>query len=132
MADILRFRDEKLIRDKLPEIMRASGLRVFDRVLDDPEFLASLKTKLGEETAEAVAADSPEELLGELVDVMEVVLALTESQGFTMADLETARLAKREERGGFEARVYNAAVEAEATCPAVAYYLARPEQYPPI
>ena len=131
MADILRFRVEKLIRDKLPDIMRASGLRVFDRVLDDVEFLAALKTKLGEEAAEAVAAASAEELLGELADVMEVVLALTESEGFTMADLEEARLAKRGERGGFEGRVYNAAIEAEATCPAVAYYLARPDQYPP-
>ncbi|WP_421934647.1 nucleoside triphosphate pyrophosphohydrolase [Phenylobacterium sp.] len=132
MAEVLRFRVEKLIRDKLPEIMRASGLRVFDRVLDDAAFLAALKTKLGEEAAEAVAAASAEELLGELADVMEVVLALAESQGFTMADLEAARLAKRDERGGFEGRVYNAAIEAEANCPAIDYYLARPGQYPPV
>ncbi|HEX4199464.1 MAG TPA: nucleoside triphosphate pyrophosphohydrolase [Caulobacteraceae bacterium] len=130
MAEIQRFRVEKLIRDRLPEIMRQAGLSVFERRLDDAEFVQSLKTKLAEETAEAREAGSAEELLGELADVMEVVLALAAAHGFAAADIEARRLAKRIERGGFDGRVYNAAVEAEEGCPALAYYLARPEQYP--
>jgi predicted house-cleaning noncanonical NTP pyrophosphatase (MazG superfamily) len=130
LPQILRFRVEKLIRDRLPEIMRAAGLAVFERSLDDQAFVAALKDKLVEETAEALAADSAEDLLGELADVMEVVLALGAAHGFSAAEVEARRLAKRRERGGFDARVWNAAVEGAEDCPAVGYYLARPGQYP--
>ena len=130
MTRILRFRVEKLIRDKLPEIMRAAGLRVFERTLETPEFIESLKTKLAEEAAEVASAGTRQEMLEELADVMEVVLALTECHGFTLADLEAKRIAKRDARGDFSARTYNAAVEADEGCAATAYYLARPDQYP--
>ena len=130
LPQILRFRVEKLIRDKLPEIMRAAGLAVFDRTLGDEAFVAALRDKLTEETAEAIAAGSREELVGELADVSEVVLALGKIHGIAAAEIEAARLAKRAERGGFDGRVWNAAVEGAEDCPAVDYYLARPEQYP--
>ncbi len=127
-----RFRVEKLIRDKLPAIMRAQGLAVFDRRLDDAAFVDALKTKLLEEAAEAREAATPDDLLGELADLSEVILALAAVHGLGAADIERQRLAKREERGGFEDRVYNAAVEAEDGLPAADYYLARPGQYPRI
>ena len=132
MPQILRFRVEKLIRDKLPEIMRAAGLDVFERTLDDEAFIQALRGKLSEETVELLAAETREELLGELADVMEVVLALGAAHGFSAAEVEARRLAKREERGGFDARVWNAAVEGAEDCPAVDYYLARPGQYPKV
>jgi predicted house-cleaning noncanonical NTP pyrophosphatase (MazG superfamily) len=130
LTEILRFRVEKLIRDKLPEIMRESGLKVFDRRLEDAEFIQSLKVKLAEETAEVAAATTADETLGELADVMEVVMALADAHGFTLVDLETARRSKFDERGGFAARVYIAAVEADESCPALAYYVAKPAKYP--
>ncbi len=126
----LRFKVEKLIRDKLPAIMRGQGLAVFDRRLDDADFDASLRTKLLEEAAEAQAAADREELAGELADLAEVILALGALHGLSAADIEARRLAKRDERGGFDARVFNAAVEADEGLPAAAYYLARPQQYP--
>lgn len=132
MSEFLRFRVDKLIRDKLPAVMRAAGLRVVERRLETAEFIERLKAKLAEETIEVAAADSGEDLLGELADVAEVVLALAQAHGFTPADLEARRLAKREERGGFDGRIYNAAVEADQGCPALSYYLGRPDQYPPI
>ena len=125
-----RFRVEKLIRDKLPEIMRAQGLAVFDHRLDDAAFVEALKAKLLEEAAEARDSGSAEELLSELADLSEVMLALAAAHGLGAADIERQRLAKRAERGGFEDRVYNAAVEAEDGLPAADYYLARPGQYP--
>jgi predicted house-cleaning noncanonical NTP pyrophosphatase (MazG superfamily) len=130
LTNLLRFRVEKLIRDKLPAIMRASGLSVFDRTLAQDEFIESLKAKLAEETAEVADAGSADELLGELADVMEVVVALAQAHGSTLAQVEARRISKREERGGFDARVYNAAVEADENCPALTYYVARPDKYP--
>jgi predicted house-cleaning noncanonical NTP pyrophosphatase (MazG superfamily) len=126
----MRFRVEKLIRDKLPAIMRAQGLAVFDRRLDDDAFRVSLREKIVEEALEARAAGSRDELVGELADLTEVILALTAAEGLTSAEIEIRRLAKREERGGFDERVFNAAVEADDGSPAADYYLARPSQYP--
>ena len=125
----MRFRVEKLIRDRLPEIMRGQGLAVFDRRLDDAEFVVALGEKLVEEAHEARLA-SPGEIAGELADVLEVVHALAQVHGLSLQDVEAARQAKRAERGGFDARVYTAAVEAADGLPAAAYYLARPTQYP--
>lgn len=125
----MRFRVEKLIRDGLPAMMRAQGLQVFERRMDDAEFVAALKAKLVEEAAEAHDAVSLEELAEELADVTEVIRALADAAGLSLADVEARRLAKRAERGGFEERVFNAAVEAEDGSPAAAYYLARPRQY---
>jgi predicted house-cleaning noncanonical NTP pyrophosphatase (MazG superfamily) len=126
----LRFRVEKLIRDRLPGIMRDQGLLVFDRRLDDAAFDASLRAKLLEEAAEAQAAADRDELAGELADLSEVMLALAALHGLSAADIEARRVAKRAERGGFDDRVYNAAVEADEGLPAADYYLARPQQYP--
>lgn len=125
----MRFRVQKLIRDRLPDIMRSQGLAVFDRRLDDVEYLDALGEKLIEEAHEVRLA-RPDEIVWELADVLEVVHALAQAHGLTLQDVEAARLAKRAERGGFDDRVYNAAVEAADDLPAAAYYLARPTQYP--
>jgi predicted house-cleaning noncanonical NTP pyrophosphatase (MazG superfamily) len=128
----MRFRVEKLIRDRLPAIMRAQGLAVFDRRLEDEDFDAALRAKLAEEAAEAAVARDSIELTDELADLTEVMLALAALHGITPEAVEARRLAKRAERGGFDARVFNAAVEAEDGLPAADYYLARPGQYPRI
>lgn len=126
----MRFRVQKLIRDQLPAIMRAQGLAVFERRLDEAEFVAALKDKLLEEAQEAHEASSSAELAEELADVLEVVHALASASGVSLDDVEACRQAKRAERGGFDARVFNAAVEADDGSPAAEYYLARPTQYP--
>jgi predicted house-cleaning noncanonical NTP pyrophosphatase (MazG superfamily) len=131
VSRIRRFRVEKLIRDALPAMMRAQGLTVEDRRLGDDDYRAALLTKLGEEAAEAGAAHADEALLEELADVSEVTHALLALIGRTPADLELVRLAKREARGGFDGRVYNAAVSAPDGAPALDYYIGRLD-YPEI
>ena len=126
----MRFRVQKLIRDRLPSIMRAQGLQVFDRRLNDAEFVAALKDKLLEEAQEVGAAADETDLIDELADVMEVIAALAEASGVPLQAVEERRQAKRDERGGFDERVFNAAVEARDGLPAAEYYLARPTQYP--
>jgi predicted house-cleaning noncanonical NTP pyrophosphatase (MazG superfamily) len=127
---ILRFKVDKLIRDGLPAIMRAQGLTVFARRLEETEFVARLKDKLVEEATEAQTAASRAELIDELADVREVMIALAAVSGITDEEVEARRLAKRAERGGFDERVYNAAVEGDEASLGASYYLARPDQYP--
>lgn len=130
MPRILRFRVEKLIRDRLPAIMQADGLTTFEHPLPLPDFQAALSAKLVEEAREVAAARSRAELVEELADVAEVILALTAAHGIEAAEIEAARVAKRETRGGFDGRVWNAAVAAPEGSPALDYYLARPQLYP--
>ena len=125
----MRFKVGKLIRDRLPAIMRAQGLAVFERRLDEDEFRAALREKLLEEAAEAREATA-DELAGELADVLEVARALAGAHAISWDEVEARRLAKRAERGGFDGRIFNAAVEAQDGLPAADYYLARPSQYP--
>ena len=54
MTQTHRFKVDKLIRDKLPQIMRASGIQVFERVMEKDEYLKRLKDKLLEEAKEVI------------------------------------------------------------------------------
>jgi predicted house-cleaning noncanonical NTP pyrophosphatase (MazG superfamily) len=131
LSRIRRFRVEKLIRDGLPAMMRAQGLTVEDRRLDDDAFRAALLDKLVEEAAEARAATDTDSLVEELADVVEVLRALLAVSGRSIDDLEAVRLAKRAARGGFDERIYNAAVSALEGAPGLDYYIGRPD-YPEI
>ena len=89
----------KLIRDKIPEIIEASGKSYDIRVADKKEHKELLVKKLQEEVSEYLEADN----LEELADIMEVLYALAGSLGYSEEDLDNKRKDKREERGGFEA-----------------------------
>jgi predicted house-cleaning noncanonical NTP pyrophosphatase (MazG superfamily) len=132
MPALRRFRVEKLIRDRLPQIMRAAGLSVFERTLNAEEYLAALRDKLVEEAQEGAAARDREDVRYELGDVLEVVRALAQAQGITMEEVEAARLDKRARRGGFEGAIYNEAIEAPEGTEALSYYTERPDHYPEV
>ncbi len=125
-----RFKVAKLIRDNLPAMMRDLGLKVFEWRLEDHDFDLALRAKLLEEAAEAHAAATRDDLAEELADLQEVIHALAALHDLTPEHIDAVRLEKRRERGGFDGRIFNAAVEADHGLPAAAYYLARPDQYP--
>lgn len=97
---------KKLVRDKIPEIIQASGQRPVTRVLDEQEYLRELVKKLGEEYEEF-----QEELsLEELADIQEAINALADTLS-SREELERVRAEKAEERGGFSKRIYLEGVE---------------------
>ncbi len=89
---------QKLIRDKIPEIIKASGKSYDVRTADKEEYNELLKKKLQEEVQEYLEDDN----LEELADIMEVLYAIASSLGYKEEDLDNKRKGKREERGGFE------------------------------
>jgi predicted house-cleaning noncanonical NTP pyrophosphatase (MazG superfamily) len=94
----------KLVRDEIPQIIRAQGGEPILRIADAGEYRELLWAKLAEETAELAAADdahAPEEL----ADVVEVVLALAADHGIDARQLEKLRAAKAAERGSFTKRI---------------------------
>lgn len=89
----------KLVRDRIPEMLDAKGVSYEKRIADDAEYRVELRKKLVEEAHEFEEAGDPEEL----ADVLEVIQALRALPEYL--DVESIREKKREARGGFEDRV---------------------------
>ena len=88
----------KLVRDKIPEIIKASDKSFDIHYAKKEEILPLLETKLNEEVSEYLEAKN----LEELADVMEVLFGLANALGYCEEDLMRKRNEKKDERGGFE------------------------------
>lgn len=95
--------DEKLVRDRIPELARANDSKATFRTAEQGEVRGLLHRKLGEECEEAAVA-GVEGILDELADVLEVVYALAASYGYSETAVDLARSVKRFSRGGFGGR----------------------------
>lgn len=97
----------KLVRDKIPEIIAASGKDCITETLSNADYLQMLDTKLNEELAEYQEDKS----LEELADLLEVIMAVVKARGFTWNELEQIRSDKARKRGGFEKKILLRMVE---------------------
>ncbi|MEK5024345.1 nucleoside triphosphate pyrophosphohydrolase [Paenibacillus sp. FSL M7-1046] len=94
----------KLVRDKIPEIIRRSGKDYNCITLEKESYISELKRKLREEVEEYTRAADDAEGVEELADILEVVHALAQIHKALPEDLEKVRAKKAEERGGFKER----------------------------
>ncbi len=92
----------KLIRDKIPQIIKDDGSEPITYVADDAEYWAKLKDKLQEEVTEVLEDTN---VIEELADTLEVIHAMLAFKKITFDELEQIRLNKKEKRGGFENRI---------------------------
>jgi len=99
-------RHDKLVRDRIPEIVTASGARPETRVADPVEYRALLRAKLVEEVQEFLQDENP----AELADILEVIHALGQDLGMDSDELERRREKKVTERGSFSTRTVLVAV----------------------
>lgn len=97
----------KLVRDKIPEIIEADGKSCKTRILPDEEYIAALEQKLNEEVAEY----QKDKNLEEMADVLEVLNAICIAKGYSLEELEALRKEKAEKRGGFEKKIFLESVE---------------------
>lgn len=97
----------KLVRDKIPEIIEADGKTCKTKILSDEEYIAALETKLNEEVAEYQADKN----LEEMADVLEVLQAICVARGYSLDELEAMRAKKAEERDGFSDKIFLEYVE---------------------
>lgn len=91
----------KLVRDRIPEIIDADGKTCLWETLSNKEYLRLLDEKLNEELAEYQQSKS----LEELADLLEVMYAVVKARGWTLEQLEQVRAGKAVERGGFEKKI---------------------------
>ncbi|WP_429860417.1 phosphoribosyl-ATP pyrophosphohydrolase [Brevibacillus reuszeri] len=94
----------KLVRDKIPQIIEDKGKHCEVKVLNHNEYLDTLRVKLQEELDEYKTA-SEEEDVAELADLVEVVYTILKHKGVSIEQFERVRLKKREERGGFDEKL---------------------------
>ena len=91
----------KLVRDKIPEIIEKSCKTCTIETLADEKYIAMLEAKLTEELAEYQESKS----LEELADLLEVMGAVVKARGYSWDELTEVRKNKREARGGFEKKL---------------------------
>ncbi len=96
----------KLVRDKIPALIRSEGREPRTRILSDGDYAAALRDKLVEEAAELAEASESSAVLEEAADVFEVLTAIASRHGFTMDDVGRAAEGKARERGSFDDRVW--------------------------
>ena len=92
----------KLVRDKIPDIIKSAGKQAVTRILTDGEYLVELDRKLSEECAEYQADKS----LEEMADVLEVLYSIAVARGYSVEELERVRAEKAEKRGGFADKIF--------------------------
>lgn len=91
----------KLVRDRIPEIIEADGKTCMVETLPDEQYLEMLEAKLNEELTEYQENKS----LEELADLLEVMRSVIDARGWTWEQLEQVREEKAAKRGGFEKKI---------------------------
>ena len=91
----------KLVRDRIPEIIESSGKTCSTEILSPEDYLRMIDAKLDEELAEY----HKDQNIEELADLLEVIHAAAIARGYSLEDLEQMRAEKAAKRGGFKKRI---------------------------
>lgn len=91
----------KLVRDRIPEIIVASGDECDFRIAKKEDFENLLNEKLLEEVQELIANPCAEEI----ADVLEVVETIAKLKKIGLEEIKRVKIQKKRERGGFYERV---------------------------
>ena len=96
----------KLVRDRIPEIIRNNKGKPKIKILEEDEFIQELLNKLEEEVREVEGAKNErEELIKEIGDVYEVIEAIENFYKIDKRDIYRIKEKRKEERGGFQKRI---------------------------
>lgn len=93
---------KKLVRDKIPDIIKEDGRNLKIRILEDAEYETELNKKLQEEVNEYLEDNN----VNELADIVEVIYGILEAKNISIEEFENIRKSKAEERGAFKKRIF--------------------------
>ena len=103
----------KLVRDKIPQIIKESGKSPITKILNEKEYITELRKKSQEELQEYLSAETDQEALEELADLLEIIHALAKVHGSTIEEVDKIRDEKAAKRGGFTDKVFLIEVQDE-------------------
>ena len=95
---------DKLVRDKIPEIIEANGEKPIIRILSD-EYWEYLLKKDQEELEEVREASSLIKKKKELADKLELIRTMAIYNGFSLEDILEEANQKEQKNGGFSKRI---------------------------
>ena len=95
----------KLVRDNIPNIIKAKGEEPIIKILGDDEYKTELEKKLSEEYKE-VLESSGEARVEELADMLEVIKALAKLEGKTLQEVIIIANEKSSKRGAFDGKIF--------------------------
>ena len=102
----------KLIRDKVLDIIEKDGKKAKTRILDDEGYKRELLKKLVEEAQEAVATGEDRKgLTKEIGDILEIIDYLIKVFGLDRKEIEKIRRERKKSRGGFDKKLFLECVE---------------------
>jgi len=97
----------KLIRDRIPEIIEKSGVGYETRVLSDVEYKEELLKKIVEEAQEVLESEGDKRsLTKEVGDVIEVINYIIKAFELDEHEIELLREERKEDRGGFDKKLF--------------------------
>jgi len=96
----------KLIRDRILEIIEKSGEKPYWRILSKREYLSEIKKKILEEAKELISAKDKKDIINEIVDIQELIDVLISELKLTKSEIRKQQKIKNKERGGFKKRLF--------------------------
>lgn len=97
----MKIKYNKLVRDKIPQLIEESGRKQTSRILNENEYFNALVDKVVEEIEEFRESGIEEEI----ADVYEALDCLVKLKGYEPMHIDYIRLIKREARGSFLNRI---------------------------
>ena len=91
----------KLVRDKIPDIIKKNGQKPICHIANDEEYKEALLKKLDEEVKEF----QHDKTAMEIGDMMDILDAISDVFNFSKEDIEKERVKKNQERGSFSKRI---------------------------
>jgi predicted house-cleaning noncanonical NTP pyrophosphatase (MazG superfamily) len=91
----------KLVRDKIPDIIKNSGKEYRIHISEEEEYIKELKNKVIEEMEEFLENPTEEEM----GDILEALEGFIDFYGLDKNLIEKVKLEKKNSRGGFKKRI---------------------------
>lgn len=96
----------KLVRDRIPEVIKKAGGLAEFKELSPEEFKKELLLKVGEEASGLLNAESKEKLASEIADIYAVLDEIKKLEGVSQEDIDEAMRKNFEKKGGFDKRLF--------------------------
>lgn len=96
----------KLIRDRILEIIEEAGEKPYSRILNKKEYLKEIKRKVLEESRELIKAKTKKEIINEITDIQELIDVLISELKLTRSQLQKLQKIKNKKKGGFKKRLF--------------------------
>ena len=125
-----RFYFNKMIRDRVPQMMEKAGIQVVGHTMNQDEYEQRLKAKLVEEIEEVCVATTQKDVSEEIGDVLEVLKALAQYHHLDFSKVVASAEQKTAEKGGFFTPLCIDYIEIPDHHPRLDDYIRRPQKYP--